>query len=653
MPKDNASYRVLPYTRREWMRNVAVAGAAGGLAGCLGDDGDDGEDGTDTETDDGMSGPGETGTETEEAVQEHLDEYFTLPAIFNLAEANFNGWADSTQLFYPIRLLWDGLAYYSAQGNNHHPLLADDWTFDMDGGTITFELNENFEWHDGTSYTAQHAVDHFKLARVRQFPPWGAERDGANDVYVEDEYTFAFDVESQPQSLIEGDFLGTTWWHWLWTHPDLHAEYIDRAEDATTEEELTQLSTDLGQYEITPEEAMEAGIGTGPVELTEAHEDELVLEPYDGYPVGEVGGRDEPMELNWNGFTVEDFGEGESAFHQAAIADNIDGFTGDTSESVRNEMGDHWGMLPNPSTVHQSLIFSPDSMWGQDDEESRALRQAVAYFYDPNQFVQLLGEDISRLPDPNNVTGLGGPQDESFLGDSLDQFTNYGNSETGWVQEEDAEAKMEEAGFEQDGGEWVDDSGSQLTVEISYNLGWDANIPAYENVAEQFRQFGIAVEQNGQESTAIQNETLANHDFEIAIYNHCFGPHALHSYQNSIGTLSANLPEGDVYTNELEEVTVPMGVGDEDGNLETVNINDRITEGLNADSDDTVLEKVEELAWIWNQWVPSIQVNTGVRMNYAATDNWQWAIADDDDRLNAEQPWTYLSRTGHLRGDPR
>ncbi|WP_255171512.1 ABC transporter substrate-binding protein [Natrononativus amylolyticus] len=603
----------VPCSRRAWLKTLAVGGTVGSVAGCLGvDDADDGD-----------------------------DEYFVLPAVGNLEQAHFNVWSLDNQLFFETGMLWEELAYFSADAADWHPQFAEDWSFDE--GSVTFELREDIEWHDGTSMTADHAVDHFRLAEVWGDPIW----DFATDVHAPEEYTLEFEVEPVAQSLIEHVFLGDMFSRWIYTHPELHREFIERAEDAGSDDELSEINEDLASLQIDGEEAIDAGIGNGPVELVEVTDSRIVMEPYDGYPIG----WEDDTDIDWAGFEIVDFGDSESDFHQAAIANNIHGFTGDTPEEVRSEMDDHWEIMDGPQEGFQTIQFSPESMWGEDTDESRALRQAIAYMYDPTEFVDIFGEDIMDYPDPNNVTGMNSPMDEEWLGDVVDDFTNYGNSDEGWVQEDLAEEKMEEAGFERDGDDWVDaESGDPLEVEIRYPVDFDANVPSYQNVVEQFNRFGIDAEGVGEDFTTLQTQLMPDHDFEVAIYTSGpAAPHAVSAYRNTMGDVSS--PETTRWNNQLSEVTVPWPPGDADNDLETVDIDERI-EGLNdAESEDEVDEYVEELAWIYNQWVHGVQTCTEFRLNYVATDMWDWGVDMDDPTIRSEQPWMYLTRTGDLRAD--
>ncbi|SDR04433.1 ABC transporter substrate-binding protein [Natronobacterium texcoconense] len=610
MPNNDMVRESATWSRRKWLQTVAASGAIGSVAGCLGV-GDGGE-----------------------------DEYFVLPAVGNLEQAHFNLWSLDSQLFFETGLLWEELAYFSADASDWYPQFAEDWTFDTDGGTVTFDLREGLEWHDGTPLTADHAVDHFRLAEVWGDPIW----DYATDVHAPGEHTLEFEIENVAEGLIEHVFLGDMFNRWIYTHPELHEEFIERAEDATTDDELADINEDLANFSIDGEEAIDAGLGNGPVELVEVTDSRIVMEPYDGYPIGWDDGND----MNWAGFEIVDFGEGESAFHEAAIADNIHGFTGDTPEEVRESMGDHWEIMTGPQEGFQTIQFSPDSAWGEDSEEGRALRQAIAYMYDPTEYVDIFGEEIMDYPDPNNVTGLNSPMDELWLDGIVDDFTNYGNSDTGWVQEDLAEEKMEEAGYERDGDSWVAaDTGEELEVEILYPVDFAANVPSYENVVEQFDRFGITAEGIGEDFVTLETQIMAEHDFEIAIYTSGpASPHPASSYRNTMGDVSS--PDTDRWNNQLSEVTVPWPPGDEDNDLETVDVDERIEAMNQAETDEEVEERVEELAWIYNQWVHGVQTCTEFRLNYVATDNWDWGVDMDDPRIRSEQPWMYLARTGHL-----
>ncbi len=610
--------------RRTWLKGLAGAGGAGVLAGCFGEE-DDIDDVADVDE--------------PVAPDAEIDEKFVLPAVGDLDLAHFNTWSQDHNLFYEIRLLWDGLTYFKPVTDAFEPELATDWDFDMDEGLLTIDIREGIEWHNGNALTADDVANHFKLAEVWGDPLW----DHATAVHTPDEHVLALEFEPVAQSLIKHLFLGDTFAHFISTHPDLHREFIERYEDG---DDHATIQEDLANFSIDGNEAMEAGIGHGPVELVNVTESRLDFERYDDYPTGWKGDND----MNWSGFVSIDFGDTEAAFHEATALETIHGFTGDTSAELRATMADHWNVIMHPQVSFQAIQFSPDSLWGENTEKGRALRQAIAYMFDPEEYVHALGEEIADLPDPNNVTGLNRDMDEQWLSDVLGSFTSYGSTADGWVMEEEAEQKMNEAGFEREGEEWVEtDAGNRLEVDILFPINWDGLVRSNENVLEQFNRFGIAAEGNGQDSTTMASELMPAHDFDVAVFS--TGPatwNPASSYRETIGSVSA--ADTARYNNELSEVDVPWPPGDSTNDIQTVDVDAKIRGMMRSKDDTDMKEYVEELAWVYNQWVHGIQCLHAYRINYVATDKWEWEYSPEDSIMKSEQPWAHHTRAGTLHG---
>jgi len=642
MPDNDESGR-LSQSRRQWIKYMLATGVTAGLAGC----GGDGGGATATETEGAYSSDTDSTDDNEPtatAVQESYDGYFRLPAVFNLGQADFNMWNPNSNLFYPTRMIWEGFTEYSVSTGEYMPTGATDWNYDGSNGEMTIELRDDMTWHDGTDVVAEHVHNHFVLGELRSWPPWSV----INGVSVEDEYTLSFDLVNGAESFIKPTILGGNWTHWFWTHPEYHREFIESAKDATTEEEMNSINGKLSEFSISGSEAVEKGVGFGPFAISEYSEGDLYLEPHEEYPWGLGSG--DGMAPNYKGVRITDFGSSESDFHEAAIADQIDGFTGTTSSSVREQMGDHWSFIRNPNWGQHGITFGPDSKWGKNTDKSRALRQAVGFFYNPDEWVKI--RQMPLHPDPNMATGLNTPQDNNYISDVIGDFTNYGNSESGWTDMQRAKQKMKEAGYTKDGDWWVDGNGNRLSVEIKYNAEWTANHPGYENVAEQFRSFGIDASTSAESNTQLLNNTAAQHNFEIMLLGTGFGPHPYDAFVNSLGTINANYPSGSVYTNQIKEVDIPMPVGDPDGEMTTFNIDKKLKEYGSTTDQAKVDRLTKEFAWMWNQWVPAVEMETKVRVNYVASDNWQWNVSTDAPQWGMEQPWVYCTRSGDLRGKP-
>jgi peptide/nickel transport system substrate-binding protein len=528
--------------------------------------------------------------------------------------------------------MFERLVQFVPETLEYEPWLAKEWS--KDGDTATITIKEGYSWHSGQDLTAQDLANHFRIGKIGGLGIW----DFIDSVETDDEYTVQFNLSAA--STNPTVVLNAALNHLIYTHPELHKEFLERQQDATTEEERNKISQDLLQFKISPEDAYESA-GNGIVQLVNTTPTSATFDRYEKHP--------EIDNMPWAGVKIEDFGSNESAFHEAAIADQIDCFTGSTTQKVRKKMSDHWELVPTPSLGGDCIFFSPNSKWGKDTEQSRKLRQAIAYLYDPTEWRKIYGKNVTELPRPNMVTALPTAEDKNWVPDEiLNSLSDYGSDENGWTRPDKAAQMLQEAGFERNSDDvWVDAStGNPLQTTLKFPGGWSGLIPVFRNIAEQLTQFGIKTESLGQENTNYFSTQLPNHNFELAIEG--FGGDTgfpYQSFRSSIGSLSK--PQID-YNNELGEVAVPWPPGKPEADPQTVNIDERITELSRTTDEDRVRELIGELTWIVNQWVHLVEVEDRLRMHYVATDKWNYDIKPDDPVFHSEQFWAYMTRTGQL-----
>jgi len=127
-----------------------------------------------------------------------------------------------------VSMVYDDLVTYD-EDMNLAPWLATDWTVSADGLTITFNLVENAEWHDGVPLTAEDVkftIDFYKGQDVPYDVPLmsridSAETDGNYTVIVHMTEPYAWvvndfeDVPIMPKHIWEGKD-----WDWA-VHPDM------------------------------------------------------------------------------------------------------------------------------------------------------------------------------------------------------------------------------------------------------------------------------------------------------------------------------------------------------------------------------------------------------------------------------------------------
>lgn len=642
---DDSNRSLDSVSRRRFLLASAVSGAAG-LSGCSEgtnenetDAGDDVGSAYQQEEDAFTSDDGTATTiagRTESDGQ--TDGTYKIPFDGTLNRANFNLWVPQNNAGGQVpAAFFEKLTHHVRLDVSWHPWLASDWSIEPGNGEAMLQIREGVNWHSGEPVRATDVANHFRLARLVGDPIW----DYANSVEATDEYTVAFELDRALEEVLQS-YLLTDWT--IHTHPELYREFIEAQADATTDSEREAIQSDLLQYTISPEEAM-GTMGNGPFDLVEVNESEMQFRLRDDYPFDSYGTGDP----NWSKLTATDYGEGEQGTRQAAIADELDTFSGTTSKQVRKQLGDHWEMLSKGRYQGHAVNFGRDSIFGQDTEESRYLRQAIAYIFDPLEWVKVYGERVSATPMPNMCTGMVGPMANAYLGDEfLSSLTSYGDADSGWVKEDKAVEKMEQAGYEREDGVWVDtDTGEQLIIDsYDFPAGWPGNVPSYRNVAEQLTDFGIETEPNGRENTTYFGDILSGHNFQLSIDLYGGGPHPQQAFRGGLGTLST---VGNPYNNMREELTVPWPPGNPDGELQTVNVDDRILELGEATDSEREQELIRELTWIHNQWTPKLHTENGVLLGWLSTDDWDYGVSEDAPIFESNLAWSYFIRTGQLQ----
>lgn len=618
------------WLNRRRLIKIATAGSVGGLAGCLGDNAD--EEPEEVLDEDETNDTADTNDTDDTADTDDTDgQYFTLPAVQNLETANFNLFAAANNPTYPPYLMFEQLGVFFPEIGDWEPQLATGWEFTDDG--LELDLREDITWHDGEQVTAEDVENHYRINKLVGHPVW----DHTNEIDVTGDYTLSFDLGEVNETVFLDNLITD---EFIIAKSEFFGEFLERLEDATTEDEEEEIATDLLDYNISAEEA--ETLGNGIVQLTDVQDVEWTLDQYDDYPA----------ELPFAGFMMRDFGEDEADFHEAAVSNEIHGFTGGTPPAIQQQLQEGpWVMFPFTRFGGISISFGGETVWGEDSDRGRNLRQGIAFLLNPSDLIELTGNPWRSDP-PITQSGLDNVQIEDHLGDGLiDQFTNYGDDEIGWSLEEQAVERFEEAGFEREDDMWIDpDDGEPLTGTLHWPSAW-AGSQTYEHIVQVLNDFGVESELAGQESTTYYGSILPEHEFDLAITLYGGGPHPTEAYRNNMGTLS----NPDIYyTNERPTMTVPWPPGDPDGSLEEVNLEERVLELEQTTDPDREEELISELAWTWNQFMPAFCAYTLQRLHYVRTDEFdygmdlEWGGEGIPEDLLTESMWAYLARTGDL-----
>ncbi|WP_436926658.1 ABC transporter substrate-binding protein [Halosimplex amylolyticum] len=639
-------------TRRRLLKKSLGGAAAAGLVGAAGCQGD-GQDGTDTVTPLGNEGDGGDGSDgsdgsdgggggdggdggddaTDTAGGQYVDG--TLDHIIGIApdNARFNPYGSSAN--WSFRWYWamfDQWAVHDKYDNATKGMILKDWEY-QDDGTVIFNIRDSYTWHDGSDLTAEDAVTQLKLGQLMQTVNKGY---GAQPLYENvqqtGDYELQFELKDAEISREIFEFGHLKRRGWFWAHRDHWGEFAERFTDASSDSERDDVRADLQETVKRPPWDNSQVPGNSIWEMTEGDSNTALMEAYDDYwspfsehswADGDITGDMIDYDLRWRRYP------NQQQRTQAMKEEIIDVSYPPNSESARQEIRELGWRPANDLTEDQivptmraggnGLFFNcqSDSLTGD-----RRVRQAIMHVVPRQQMMSwhtdygnywIHDRHITGLGQDKEVPWFGGP--ENWPNDTLQSFEQYAASESD-VDTDRATQLLQDAGFSKSGGRWKDPDGNNVTLRL-YTATSDEEPMAlrYSQIAKEYLDsFGLNTEVTAQESTIRAGETMDSGDWDI-MFDAWGGaksaPPTLDwntTFPMTKTLAGEDVPNAGAWALE-PEVEVPYPVGDPDGDLQTVNINDKRRQLRRKMSGEERQERVNELAWIFNQTVPWFTVN--------------------------------------------
>ncbi|WP_175454480.1 ABC transporter substrate-binding protein [Halopelagius longus] len=525
----------------------------------------------------------------------------------------FNPKGDTT----PQRLrwmVWDPLARLKQQQQEYEPLLAKDFT--LDGTTATINLREDYTWHDGDPLTSADVVTQWRIQKYLEAPMW----DFAQSVSAPDDYTVKIEMNEVNPEVVWPSFLG-------------NEIFAKKSEYGTFLEELESSDGSDKAVQAVQEHQVGTPIGNGPFEVTDVGQDVVNLKRFPDYARAD--------NINWSNVKATFYPE-EKTLYQAAIGDELDGIDFvQMPDNIINQLPDHWEAVRVPGFEGPMIAFGPKSdVVGENAENAGVIRTAIAYMFDFEQFTSLINsEDVPAIQ-----SGMSISANEKFLGDKASDFTRYGKA----AKTDKATQILEDAGFSKKNGTWMRPNGKPLELPVKFPAGWTGDRPAWQNVADQFKQFGINSEGQPVENSTFFGPTIEKHDFEVAIagtWGVAGQPYPYFGFRTNLGTLTEPAYQ---YNPEVKEYEVPMPVGNPDGDTRTVNVDDKIQALGKASEPKEAKRLIRELAWTVNQALPYLQPTEGFNQHFITRDQWSFPSSDSA-LLKTNVPFTFLPKIGEMQ----
>jgi len=528
-------------------RFIVTAGSAGviGLAGCSGDDGGTGA------TDNGETGGTDGGTDSTgntEAGGDPVDSSFTSYTRVRPQDAQYN--PHRLQNEGPgVEFLYDQLAKYDEDGG-FIPLIAQEWNIPSEvsaGDVIEIQLNEDYTWHDGSSVTARDIVTQFRIEKIFNDPIWNS----IDSISAADESTVEMTVSAEinPELLKHNLFAERR----INQPHSVFGEYAERIEEATTDDEISSVEEDLVNF------VLEEPVGNGPFQFSDRGETELVFERYSDYSNGHITGDD----INFPGVDFI-FRDGDTL--PLFLSGDVDGGGIILPPEQKSALPEYAQLQVLPTNTGEAMCFNFENEW-----LSRVrVRQALAHVANRQNVLQAL-PNISEQNTPLEVPcSLSTGSIERHLGDLAGDFTQYAYQE---ANTERATELLEGEGFTKEGDQWMTPNGERFELEVASSSSgtWLAHGRA---VVGALQQFGVSAQLQQHGETTFWGDVIPNNDYDMV--THAWGGGGDHPYFTLRNDLTAQA-RIDV-TNQPVEWEVPMPVGNPDGELETVNVQDKMVQ---------------------------------------------------------------------------
>ncbi|QCS45098.1 ABC transporter substrate-binding protein (plasmid) [Natrinema versiforme] len=391
----------------------------------------------------------------------------------------------------PRRNLFDRFMSFNIVTGEYEGYAVSDWEYD--GQTIDLTVRDGLTWHDGDDVVAQDIVNQIKLDMYAGSTLGDLVSNIPTDVEVVDDATARITFEGEINERIVLGYLQPTR---LIAKNSEYGEYVEQFDDAENEDEEIAVLSDLQEWSV-PEP-----IGSGPFAFEDADTQRTLLAKFDDHPDADninfdyLEHRYMPSnERRWNALQNGEL-DGEATLFMPQ--NQVNQLPDDMQVA---HVPRHWGM---------GLMFN------HDDEHIGKLqvRQAIAHVVDRELVAGNADSGTGTklgVSYPSGITGdFSNRVEEEWLDGVVDQFNEY-ETDTGRAEE-----LLQDAGYTKEGGTWVDETGSELTVPIKVPQGFSDWVTAVQTVVDQLDEFGIAAETLTRDDGTYWGQDVPESDFVIA-----------------------------------------------------------------------------------------------------------------------------------------
>lgn len=604
---------------------AAVAGSVTTLSGCLNGDGGDGDDGNES------NGPGDD--------SEIVDTTYTSLTVANPMEVDYNPFTPSTDA-YTIGPMSNILMHYTRVDPTWVPIGARDWELDEEEEVFRIELNDSITWHDGTDFTAEDVQFAHQLSQYMQAGDHFQVYDYAESVEVADTHTVEYNLDAV---VSENAIMSAALYQPFYQHQDDWAEYWEAFEDATTDEELQDVRSDVLEFR------QPNPTTNGPLELVNRTEQGFEFEVYEDWPWDDV----QQQFTDTIGEDITDWGRpnfetvhykwapDHQRLAQEWTGDNVSGGIpgGDLEEQQLND---------DQELIQISSLYGTGLMWNLWDESGDPpgdeawqdinVRKAFAHIIDR----QAVGDQYNTNgATPEKQTGLVEAHQEQWLDEEFMEQLQAHDQDFDRARE-----LLEEADYYEEDGTWYKPNGEELVADFHTAASVNFYVRGFEVATDNLDEFGITTEMRTTEGSTFFDQPYPHRDYQVSTPGFFGGanPSPIRAYE-FVYERPSYLPEGadaderEYYMTETigESFEVPpVGEPDAEPSME-VNPHELIEEFRTTTNEDRRQEIIETLAWATNWFVPKIEVTETVLLNGINRDGWNYP---DSDSMTLQLYWT-------------
>jgi hypothetical protein len=414
------------YPRRSFL--AVGTGVTTGLVGCLGD----------SRTD---STPASTGDGTSQTTARLVHTTTFNPEQFNAA-----GWQAQSGYGTGFYIHWKPLLWASGFWSNYSErpfyLAIEDIQNMHAGCTQEIRLVDGLEWWDGTPVTPETTIMQDRMLRYQTYGP-DIEGKGDKEYEQIDERTYQISYE-RPQNLYNLKYPpGGT----FWLKPSVYGEFLERYEDATTQEAVDDVTRDLTQdFSISMEKFVEDGIGSGPWRPSDWTQTSMTLEKVNDHPI--APGTLDTLKIDMVGDRtkrLERYRQGDFDAVHFNDAGNVD-FEKLEEMSVTNEFSFN-------ATINIHFKFHNKHL------RRPGVRRAIAYVLDLGKAETLLETNGIPATPVEDQVDLPINTKDTYLSDGFrSKLIKYGVGS----KAQQARQAMQSAGYSKQGGRWVGPDGDAI-----------------------------------------------------------------------------------------------------------------------------------------------------------------------------------------------